>query len=198
MDSSRTCSATGCNRPHYGLGLCKRDYDRSRRGKPVDVDPRDLTVRYEAHVDRATGPDACHPWTGKCDDSGYGRFHVSAKRKSVLAHRVGYTLYVSELAGPHVHIRHTCDNPPCQNPRHWLTGSHAQNVADMMERGRQQRGVRHYAAKLTEQDVRDIRARWADPSRSRGLGRALASQYRVTPMAISRLVHGKTWASVTS
>lgn len=189
----KTCYVSGCDRPHYAKGFCKRDYNRVRRGKDPTVDPYDPQLRYELHVDRSDGPNACHPWTGMTDEHGYGRFWHEGR--GVLAHRWGYQMRTGETLTRDQHVRHTCDNPPCQNPRHWLIGTHAENVADMVERQRHRRGVRHYAAKLTEQDVRDIRAAWAARV-GRGLGRQLAAKYGVTPMVISNLVNGKTWRSV--
>lgn len=37
---------------------------------------------------------------------------------------------------PGGHVRHTCDNPRCFNPRHLIPGTHQENMADKAERGR--------------------------------------------------------------
>jgi len=33
-------------------------------------------------------------------------------------------------------VRHRCDNPPCINPEHLITGTQGQNIQDMIDRGR--------------------------------------------------------------
>ncbi|GJJ22298.1 HNH endonuclease signature motif containing protein [Mycolicibacterium mageritense] len=43
--TDRTCSIDGCDRKHYGRGLCNAHYKRQRKGKPVDDRP--LRVHYE-------------------------------------------------------------------------------------------------------------------------------------------------------
>lgn len=188
----RRCSVAGCEEPHFGKGYCKTDYARVERGDPPGVWQRDPARRYEALVDRSGGPDACHPWVGHRDPKGYGRFRTVGRR-SMLAHRFGYQLHVGPLKNARHVVRHTCDNPPCQNPRHWLSGTIADNHADMVERGRHPRGESSGTAKLTAQSIRDIRS-----ARMSGAGvRALARQYQVAPMTISRIVNGKAWLSVT-
>lgn len=54
-------------------------------------------------------------------------------------------------------VRHACDNPPCCNPLHLLGGTHADNVADKIRRGRGADGSRNGQAKLTEDEVIAIR-----------------------------------------
>jgi SpoVK/Ycf46/Vps4 family AAA+-type ATPase len=68
----------------------------------------------------------------------------------------------------------------------------ADNMADMRERGRKggARGERHYSAKLTAQDVADIRY-----AHSRGANQAtLAKRYGL--VSVSRIVRRETWQSV--
>lgn len=60
-------------------------------------------------------------------------------------------------------VCHHCDNPPCCNPAHLFLGTALDNVRDMLNKGRERPayGRRHHAAKLTEEQVREIRARRA-------------------------------------
>ena len=85
-------------------------------------------------VDRSGGPDACWPWTGPIrNQKGYGKFRVDGKD------HVAHQWLLGELRGvplvwPHEIARHCCDNPPCCNPAHLLTGTVADNVADAIAR----------------------------------------------------------------
>jgi hypothetical protein len=90
-------------------------------------------VRYEAKVDRSGGPDACHPWTASMK-KGYGQLNVDGR--SVQAHRWAFKRYIDPTIRDDEYVRHTCDNPPCQNPQHWLKGTNSDNIKDAVARGR--------------------------------------------------------------
>ncbi len=51
----------------------------------------------------------------------------------VFAHRLSF--YLHHGYWPNV-CRHRCDNPGCYNPYHLEDGTHADNVADRVARGR--------------------------------------------------------------
>lgn len=73
----------------------------------------------------------CWPWKASRTPAGYGQFGVQGRIMG--AHRVAFYLeygYWPEVA------RHKCDNPVCCNPYHIIDGTQAENVQDMMERGR--------------------------------------------------------------
>lgn len=77
-------------------------------------------------------PESCWPWTGKLDREGYGRPAVD--RVGIYAHRIAYALTHGDPG--RLHVLHSCDNPACCNPAHLSAGSHAENMAQMAERGR--------------------------------------------------------------
>ena len=98
---------------------------------------------------------------------------------------------------------HRCDNPPCCNPDHLFLGTHTENVADMVAKGRHRggmspeqapRGERHWGAKLTNEQVAAIRAM----PRQRGLQTRLARQYGVSDATISMILNGKAWTGPTT
>lgn len=95
--------------------------------------------RYEEKVDRSGGPDACHPWMAGRLPTGYGRFSYGGK--DVYAHRWAYENYVGPIPEG-LQVLHHCDNPPCVNPAHLWLGTHADNHADKVAKGRQARGKR--------------------------------------------------------
>lgn len=94
---------------------------------------RPLSDRLWPKVDRR-GPDECWPFTGSRNEHGYGLIR-GEDGKLVKAHRAAYELTHGPLPAGVV-LRHSCDNPPCCNPAHGVPGTQADNVADMIARGR--------------------------------------------------------------
>lgn len=146
--------------------------------------------RYEAKVDRSAGPHACHYWTACKSTDGYG--HFKAEGRTLQAHRFGYELLVGSIPDS-LQVRHTCDNPPCQNPLHWLLGTNADNVRDKVNRERQQcqRGERNPSVKLTAEQVAEIRQ---DFGRSGVTQSVIAASYGISQSQVSKIVHGVKWA----
>lgn len=89
--------------------------------------------------------------------------------------------------------RHECDNPLCVNPDHLMPGTRADNVADMMARGRHGgggvRGEDHPFAKLSESDVLAIRS---DPRTNR----AIAAEYGIDRSTAGDIKRRKIWRHV--
>jgi hypothetical protein len=77
----------------------------------------------------------CWFWVGFTNDKGYGRLRVYPYEK-ILAHRLSYIVYKGPIAKG-LEILHTCDTPRCVNPEHLKLGTHDENVADMLTKGRQ-------------------------------------------------------------
>jgi hypothetical protein len=68
----------------------------------------------------------------------YGVLSVNHLR--TYAHRRALELATGQSIPAGQLVRHSCDNPPCCNPAHLSTGTHADNAADMVARGRSTRG----------------------------------------------------------
>lgn len=142
------------------------------------------------------GPDDCWPWFGVSNVDGYGRaFHES---KRVLAHRLSYCLHnavdFEEFRSTGLLVRHTCDNPPCCNPRHLISGTHAENMSDKVARGRTyaRRGSAVNTAILNEETVQAVKRRLKFGDRRRDI----ASDFGVSLSAIDRINSGQNWAWV--
>jgi hypothetical protein len=145
---------------------------------------------YEAKVERSAGPDACHPWTGARSKDGHGFFKRDGEN---YAARWGYRRFIGPLSKDEI-VRHTCDNPPCQNPRHWVKGTHLDNSNDKVSRGRQHRprGERNPRAKLTLDVVQTIRRRL----RAAPASASLAAEFGISKETLRDIRAGRTWAGV--
>ncbi len=152
---------------------------------PADWTPRQ---RHAAYTDSRGGPDACWPWVGGKSKGGYGIFGLN--RKSVLAHRAAWAFAHSAMPPAVIKVLHDCDNPACQNPAHLFLGTQADNVADMIAKGRKRvaAGERTGNAKLTVRQVAEIR----EDGRSQSV---IAADYGVTQTTVSRIKLRQTWAA---
>jgi hypothetical protein len=85
----------------------------------------------------------------------------------------------------------------CCNPTHLFLGTDADNVADMDAKGRRvngdHRGTRNGRAKLTEDDVRTIRRRYADGGITM---QQLADEFGVAHLAVRKVIRRMLWQHV--
>lgn len=122
---------------------------------------------------------------------GYGAFWAGPSVGTTVAHRVAFVLTSGEPIPKGSVVCHSCDVRRCVKHAHLFLGTPADNVRDMVNKGRQSRGEKQWNSKLTEDDVRAIRA--AHPGEKQ---RALAEKFGVSPSMISAVVNGTTWRHV--
>lgn len=137
---------------------------------------------------------SCVIFDGYINDKGYGVDRINGRR--VKAHRLSYCIAhgisIDELDG--VVIRHKCDNPSCVNPNHLEPGTQAENILDMMRRGRHisPAGESSGNAKLSSSQVGEIRESYIRNSSTQGTY-ALAKKYGVSPSHIGKIVRKNHW-----
>jgi len=146
--------------------------------------------RFFCKVEIGENENDCWRWLASKKKLGYGEFNF--KNKKILAHRFSYEYHNNCQIKDKMLILHNCDNPECTNPKHLREGTHKENNKDMMLRNRQHncKGEECYLSKLTEQQVIEIRSRYANEDTSK---RKLAKEYNVSAFAIGSIINRKTW-----
>jgi len=127
----------------------------------------------------------CWVWTAVTDRRGYGLLHGAPYR---AAHRLSYLLAYGDPAG--LHVCHRCDNPRCVNPAHLFLGTDADNLGDMAAKGRSLWGERNMHAKLTVEQVLEIRRLAADGGL---LHREIAARFGVTRVTVTDIHRRRSW-----
>lgn len=95
---------------------------------------------------------------------------------------------------PKLGVLHRCDTPACCNLEHLFLGSQADNMRDASRKGRfrDRRGELHHKAKLSEAQVREIRA-----LRSAGVENAeIGRRFGITTDHAYMIVTRKIWRHI--
>lgn len=132
----------------------------------------------------------CWLWIGAKYYNGYGVFTLDDGNHT--AHRAAWLL----LRGPIPHgmdVCHHCDVRACVNPAHLFLGTPSDNMLDCVTKGRYahpnrvRRGKLNGRVKLTEDDVRQIRA-----STERQID--IAARYGIRQAHVSAIKLRQSWA----
>ncbi len=149
----------------------------------------EIEKRFWSKVEKR-GEDDCWEWKAHRSKKGYGQFQF-ANRLSCPATHVAMKADGRNRPKGLIAL-HSCDNPPCCNPKHLRWGTAGENAADRDTRGRGNfvRGESHGEAKLSSKEVISI---FHSPQKQS----VLASEYGVSQALVSNIKRGKAWRHLT-
>lgn len=134
--------------------------------------------------------DQCWNWLAGCGKAGYGSLTIRQKRWT--SHRFAWTITNGTIPDG-LFICHSCDNRKCCNTSHLFLGTAADNVRDAVSKNRNASGEKSSSAILTEQQVREIRKRYAQGGiTTYGLG----DEYGVSFTTIHAVITRRSWKRV--
>lgn len=191
-----TCAVEGCSNPRRSRGWCTKHYQRWQKygdpnmvtiKKPADGEP---LAYFKAHVDDEV--DGCNEWPYGVTSKGYGAVYLGQRQAFV------HILACERHHGPRpegmeaTHAPGICHNRRCFNYQHlaWDTPS-ANNSTHKEIDGTASLGEKNPGARLTADQVEQIRERWAQGGRLSK--RQLAAEYGVSEMTIGRALRGELW-----
>ena len=93
-------------------------------------------------------PDKCWEWRAFRLKNGYGT--ISFNKKPFMAHRAAWELANDQKIPSGMQVNHHCDNPACCNPSHLCLGTQADNMKDMVKRGRSLPGEKNGNAAIPD------------------------------------------------
>lgn len=189
------CLADGCGRPRIGKGYCSKHYQRL--AKHGNITGSGVTQKGEAreYFDTVVlhhAGDECLIWPFSRNGSGYGNIGIDGK--TYLVSR----LVCEEVNGPpptaEHEAAHSCGlgHEGCCSPQHLNWATRVENQRDRLRHGTSPRGEQCGMAKLTQDDVRQIRAMRGEANHA-----VIADKFGVASSTVCMIQTGKSWGWLT-
>lgn len=185
------CSVVTCDGPaeYASAGLCRPHYEvaRNHDGNPLWVPINESAAYFRRMLAKpSTG---CRFWPYSVDGGGYGIVSLDGKRGRVHSLACEFRWGPKPEAG--LVARHgPCRTPSCWAWEHLTWGTPGDNFHDRWRDGTEPVGMQNGRAKLTDDQVREIRTLRAEHGI---LQRELAAQFNVSKSLIAMILREEIW-----
>lgn len=190
MATKSICNVEGCGKRSITRGWCGSHYERwFNHGDPLGGGTfRGELLRYFNEVVMAYEGDECLIWPYAKGGRGYGQMKVAGVRHYV--HRRVCEEVNGSPPTPDHEAAHSCGHghEGCVTKGHLSWKTPAENQADRIVHGTHGRGGRNPRAKLTADDVREIRS-----LNDQIVEKEIAERFGVSSSNISAIRRGKSW-----
>lgn len=136
--------------------------------------------------DKVEKSEGCWEWKASFVTGGYGYFRYA--KKHGMAHRFSYMLHFGEIPEGKL-VCHHCDNPRCVRPEHLFLGTIRDNTVHAAEHALIPRGSDTTFAKLTEDQVTELKTLFSQGWSMNALGK----RYGIHGMNVGRILRGTSW-----
>lgn len=189
----RECSIEGCSKQVLARGLCSAHYRRlSVYGSPTGGGRQQGLLKQFAFEASTYSGDECVIWPFGKDRAGYGRMRWAGRDAG--AHQVVCELAHGPRPTPKHEAAHSCGmgHTGCVSPTHLRWATHKENHSDRAAHGTNNAGESCGSAKLTEEDVLEIRRVYGP-----GISQiSLARKYGVESSSIRKILSRVTWRHI--
>ena len=151
----------------------------------ADITP----ARFLSEIVPAHYGDACLEWPFSKNGVGYGK--IGRKGKTIAVHRLICREAHGEPPTAKHEVAHNCGNRACCNPSHLRWDTRKGNLADKRKHGTLLFGENHCMARLSEADVRAIKALSGSM-----LHREIGQRFNIGREQVGRIINGKRWSHV--
>lgn len=192
--SIRICSVEGCGKPFRAKGLCAVHYNFLKRNGSLEPKyiERAISKQFDFiyNVALKHESDECLTWPFSKSLDGYPIIRNYNGKSTTSASRLVCEITHGPPPTPNYDAAHECGkgHEACINPKHLSWKTRKENCADRIIHGTHPAGEKHPQAKLTNEDVEEIRMLKGQMSQ-----RDIAEIYDISRQVISDILNGKRW-----
>ena len=110
-----------------------------------------LRERFLKNIIMGIDENDCWEWRGYLDTNGYPQ--LSDKGRERMCNRISYEIFKGKIPEG-LFVCHSCDNPPCTNPKHLWLGTPKENIQDMFIKGRKKTKINIIIANLIRKEYK--------------------------------------------